>query len=529
MKIDINSKKIAISFPYDKEKVALCQALSMKWNKFNKVWTAENNYMNRVCLNRCFPGILPPEPSTGVKELTVPGFLMDHQKSALRTGAKKDRWGFFHDTGCGKTLTSLEIFLHHNIKTLIICPLSLIDGAWQEELRNWDRYGDIDAGNLWAAKKRSPAALSKALGKDLCIINYESFRTMDKRLAAAGFGACVLDESARIRTWKKNNTSDRVINFCDNMKYVYLLSGVPAPNNMLEYWAQIRILDPLLWGTNLYKFRTKYFYPTGYGGYTYLVKPEYKEQLMRDIKTVAEYVDKEDVLDLPGITESKRIFQLSKEEMGHYRDIKTSLVTILESGEAITSPSAVTAIQKLRQISSGFLLDTTYAEVDGKNKKNQVVHRIADTKLNELLALLEDIGKKQVIIWIEFCEEAVMVQEALNKKGWTNGILNGTVSEKEKQVTLKAFKRGNLQYTICHPKSVGYGHTLVNCTEAVYYSNSYSYDNAKQSKDRIYRKGQEQHCFYYYLLAAKTIDPVILSAVQSKKSSSMAILDYLKK
>jgi SNF2 family DNA or RNA helicase len=460
---------------------------------------------------------------------------MNHQATALRRAARQDRRGIYHDTGTGKTITAFEIFRHHGVKTLVVCPLSLIDGAWMEEVRS--RYHDIDVSNLWAAKKRSPMAFNRALEKKLCLINYESFRTINKKLAKAGFEMCILDESARIRTFKrgpivnkikKESTVEKIIDFCDNMRYVYELSGVPAPNSVLEYWTQIRILDPLLWGKSFYKFRTKYFNPSGYGGYTWVVKAEYEAKLIADIRTVAEYVDKEDVLDLPGLVESKRIFQLSKKEMEHYKNIKNDLVTILDSGERITSPSAVTAIMKLRQISSGFLLNTITEEINGKIKKRKEVFRLGTSKLNELLALLEDIGKKQVLIWTEFQEEAVIITEALNRKGCGTGILNGTVPEKQKQEILKAFKRGDLQYAICHPKSVGFGHTLVNCTESVYYSNSYSYDNAKQSKDRMYRKGQDKKCSYYYLLAKGTLDSVILNAVSRKEDTSMAILKYLK-
>jgi len=544
MQLRREKNRLILKFPYDKEKVKHCQNMAMKFSKIKKEWSTEDVYMNRICLNRLFPGVLPPEPREETRELVVPSFLMDHQKTALRRAARQDRMGIYHDTGVGKTLLSLEIYRYHKVKTLIICPLSLIEGAWLEEINNplaWiknpspeiktiqDQYRAFDVVNLRAAKKRSPGAFNKALEKDIGIINYESFRTIDKKLGRAGYKVVVLDESARIRTFKRGNTADKVIEFCDTVKYVYELSGVPAPNNMLEYWTQIRILDPLLWGKSFYKFRTKYFLPSGYGGYTWKVREEYKKKLVEDIRSVAEYVDKEDVIDLPGTVESKRIFKLSEKEWTHYRDIKANLITILESGEKITSPSAVTAQMKLRQISSGFILDTTTEEKSGRIKKTTKAHHLGNTKLNELLSLLEDIGPKQVLIWIEFQEEARIISEALKKKRLGCGVLNGTVPENEKQKTLKSFKAGNLQYAICHPKSVGFGHTLVNCSESICYSNSYSYDNAKQLKDRIYRQGQKTKCSYYYLLADKTLDPVILEAVKNKKDVSMAILNYLKK
>lgn len=544
MKVNVDKKMIKLSFPYDKEKVKLCQTMAMRWSKTTHQWSMPDNYMNRSCIHRLWPGLLPTEPPCEMKELVVPSFLMDHQAQALRRNARQCRRGVYHDTGVGKTLTALETYRHHRVKTLVICPLSLIEGAWMNEIRDplaWikdptpeirvirDQYQAFDAVNLWAAKRRSPAAFGRALEKDLGIINYESFRTIDKKLAKAGYEMVILDESARIRTFKRGSTADKVIEFCDNIKYVYELSGVPAPNNMLEYWTQIRILDPLLWGKSFYKFRTKYFFPSGYGGYKWKVKKEYEVKLVAEIKTVAEYVDKEDVLDLPGFTESKRIFKLSEKEWTHYKNIKANLVTILDNGEKITSPSAVASIMKLRQISSGFILDTTTEEINGRIKKKTEAHHIGNTKLNELLCLLEDIGNKQAMIWIEFQEEAEIIKKAMSKKGWSCGILNGTVSEEQKQETLKAFKVGDLRYVICHPLSVGFGHTLVNCSESIHYSTSYSYDNLKQSKDRVYRQGQKCKCSYYYLLAEKTLDPVILGTVSNKKDLSMAVLNYLKK
>jgi len=529
MELKTEKNMLRLSYPYDKSKIKLCKKLGMRWSKQKKDWYFANNFMNRLCLDRIFPGICPQSPKK-IKELIVPEFLMEHQKGALRRAARQDRRGIYHDTGTGKTLATLEIIKHHNVKTLVMCPLSLIEGAWIPETQKW--YPAINASNLWLAKKRSYTHLAKKLEKDLCIINYESFRTINKVLAKANFEMVILDESARIRS-QKSSTAKKVIEFCDNVQYVYELSGVPAPNSMLDYWTQIRILDPLLWGKSFYKFRTKYFYPTGYGGYKWEVKPEYKEKLMEDIKTVAEYVNKADVLDLPERTDSMRVFQLSAEERKHYKNIKNELVTILDDGEVITSPSAVTALMKLRQIPSGFILDKILisGETDkkGRQKFKTIAHNIGNSKINEFRTLVEDIGPKQVIVWINFKHEALQVVKALREMGVESGLLNSTATEKQKQEYLKAFKSGDLQYIVCHPKSVGFGHTLVNCTEAIYYSWDHSYDNSHQSRDRMYRKGQTKKCTYYYLLSDNTMDLPILKAVKSKENVSQAVLDYLKK
>ncbi|MCK4817664.1 hypothetical protein KA005_17980, partial [bacterium] len=106
MQVHVDKNLIKLSFPYNKELVAHCQNMAMRWSKITKQWSMPDNYMNRQCIHRLFPGTLPPEPASGVKELVVPSFLMDHQRIALRRAARQDRRGIYHDTGTGKTITA---------------------------------------------------------------------------------------------------------------------------------------------------------------------------------------------------------------------------------------------------------------------------------------------------------------------------------------------------------------------------------------------------------------------------------------
>lgn len=527
MKINIQDGKIHIKFPFDKEKIRTCKLIGMKWNKKHEYWWCEDRHMARQGIAKAFPDLLTV-PEHAPKELIIPGYLMDHQKSGLIEASKHDRWGFFHDTGVGKTWTALETFLHHKVKTLVICPLSLIEGAWMEEIRTRPQYKHIDISNLWAAWKgvNREEKLQEALQSDLCVVNYELFRNIEELLRGVGFEMVIIDESSRIRNPKKGSTALKVIDFCDDVQYVYELSGTPAPNNLLEYWSQIRILDPSLWGTSWYRFRQENFYKHGF---KWLPHRGAEEKLRGDIKTVAEYVNKEDVLDLPGRTDSMRVFHLSPKEQQHYKEMKNQLITILDSGESIKAPNSLVAIGKMRQIPSGFVMDTEVEEVNEKIKRITTVYPLGESKLKEYMALLEDIGPKQVITWTHFIEEAVMIEKALKKAGQSCGILNGTVNETQKQKYLRDFKAGNLQHIICHPLSVGYGHTLINCSDAIYYGFSYSSGDMGQARDRIFRYGQNDICSYYYLVAANTMDLQVLKAVQKKQSASSAILDYLKK
>jgi hypothetical protein len=58
--MDIRTEKnmIRLAFPYDKEKVKLCKLLGMKFNKPRRDWYFKDNFINRECLERIFPGII---------------------------------------------------------------------------------------------------------------------------------------------------------------------------------------------------------------------------------------------------------------------------------------------------------------------------------------------------------------------------------------------------------------------------------------------------------------------------------------
>ncbi len=78
--------------------------------------------------------------------------LMPHQRQGLEIAKVNQKWGFFWDTGTGKTLLGIEIIRQKQVKTLVVCPLSVIESVWMEELTKW--APEIMAVNLWDAWKR---------------------------------------------------------------------------------------------------------------------------------------------------------------------------------------------------------------------------------------------------------------------------------------------------------------------------------------------------------------------------------------
>ena len=224
---------------------------------------------------------------------------------------------------------------------------------------------------------------------------------------------------------------------------------------------------------------------------------------------VCDVVSKADAVDLPEQVHEIRVVELSKPERTAYETFRRELA-IRFANEDILASSALVEVMKARQLTSGFCY--------GQNG----THRVGKSKLTELLSLLDEIGNKPVIIWCSFRHEIQTLLDVLPRSA---ALWSGTDDRDE---VIAGFKDGTYRTLIANPQSAAHGLTFVNCSYAVYFSLTYSYELAKQSQDRIHRIGQDSKCTYYYLIARDTIDEVVYAAVREKKKLSEAVLGYLK-
>jgi SNF2 family DNA or RNA helicase len=500
--------------------------IGMRWNQSKRNWSFNDSIINRNMFNQEFKAGLET-PTLSPNPFFEPHHLaMEHQKEAAFFANDTPRHLFAHDTGVGKTFLGIDLVKQKKCKTLVVCPLSIIETAWIDDLKQFGN--ELSYVNLWKAKRiQRKKYLDLLSDSQICLINFESFRKQRSDLEQAGFGMVHIDESSKVKNHKSKITK-ALTEFCDDVYYTYLFSATPAPNNELEYFSQARIVDPTIFGTSFYRFRNKYFYPTGYEGHLWLLQKEKKVEFYDKIAQFTSVVKKEDVLDLPERTFNTIDINLSPAETRAYKEMEKHLILEIEN-EEITAHNAAVKLMKLRQVTSGFIFNEDGTIID-----------IGKSKRNELLSLLEIIGDKQVLIWTQFQHEANVIKQALlkehlivkdrllGKQTHRTRIINGTIPHADREQAFKDFKSGKVQYLIAHPRSLGHGVTMTNCSYAIYYSISYSHEEHKQSQDRIYRKGQTNACTYYYLLAPGTVDKAIYNALNSKANVEGTILKYVK-
>ena len=461
--------------------------------------------------------------------------LMRHQQLGREIAEINDRFAFFYDTRTGKTPLSLaimhdDLMKHPNNKWLVVCPLILIDNAWLPDAEEF--VPDLKVVNCHASTK---AKRLKKLAEEaqIYITNTQSFTNYREAFEALHFEGCIVDESSDMKS-AKSKVSKSLVEFAQTVKKFYLLSGTPAPNGEYEYYMQLKAIDFYGMQPNYTRFKKRYFTNISYNPQyeKLMLRDDRKEELLSLIKEHALYVDKEDVLTTPG-----RVFHEVELEMPpalkkHYTNLKNKFCVELEGESTITVPSAAAKINKLNQVSSGFIIDTQAIKenkfYEESNEKEW--HLLDDFRFKELMKLLDKQGVKneQVLIWANYRAEFTMIKELLGDN--CRCIYGGTTIE-EKTSAIKLFKEGKIQYLVANPASADKGLTLTNAHIAIYFSLNWSYELFKQSMERIYGsiKKQPKPCDYYILIVKGTVDRVIYSDVLiGKRSASTAILDHLK-
>lgn len=463
--------------------------------------------------------------------------LLPHQQLGRELAQYHDKFAFYYDTRTGKTPLALTIIYddlckNPNHKWLVVCPLILIYNAWLEDLKKF--FPDIPAVNCHG---RSPEDRFKAFKTDanIYLMNTEAFTRYYSHIQKIGVMGCVLDESSAMKS-PKSKISNTLVEFAQSVDRFYLLAGTPAPNGEWEYYMQMRAIDYYGWQPYYSHYKNYYFdnYSRNPQYDKLKIKPDKLSELLENVKRKALYVDKEDVLNLPGRTFHEVEYTMPEQLMKHYRKFKNDLyVEFTKQSEPIriTAPSTAAKLNKLNQISSGFILDTNAIKHNKFHGTNLVEWYLLDDirfkKLQELLNT-EGIKGEQVLIWANYHKEFEIIKELL---GDSCACVYGKTPIAEKNKAIADFKSGRVQYLVANPASADKGLTLTNTHIAIYFSLNWSFELFKQSYDRIYgaKSIQPYHCDYYILLAKGTIDKILYENVlQGKSNAAYAVLNHLK-
>lgn len=470
--------------------------------------------------------------------------LMEHQLKATELAKDRPRFCFFWDCGSGKTMAMLAICNQGQHRSLVICPKSVMQAAWGEDAKH---FPDMSTEVIWCGNKHRRMKAIRASTAKVVITNFDTFKNHLDLFVEAGFFRLIVDESSKAKGASKlTKITTSIINFADRMKSVYLLSGTPAPNCPTEYWAQLRACEPQLFAINgriprFNEWANRYFVPVKRTinkrkkGATprsvvvgWVPKQDRSDDFLKKLSSVSWSLTKADCMDLPEQTNVVRDVLLSPDERRAYNQAKDELRV---AGSTIAREAALT---KCRQLAGGWAYyDTGEPWYSAAEKPSS---RQPTSKLSTLEELLIELGQTErankvggrpVIIWAEFREDIRAIKCLCLELGMEVAVIDGSINQDDRNKAIEQMQAGELDAIIANPQAAGHGITLTRASDAIYYGLSFSYEQHKQSRDRIHRKGQTKPCTYYYLIAKDTVDEALYWCLKNKKKKADGVTRVL--
>ena len=458
-----------------------------------------------------------------------------HQLKALEMSWDKEVFALFMEMGTGKSKVLIDnvsmLYDKGKINGVVIVAPKGVYKNWHESeipihMANHVEY----VSTLWQSNinKKQEKELSKLFktGHELhiLIVNVEALSTKKGVDFVTRFINChetlmVIDESTTI----KNPEAKRTKNICKLgrlTKYRRILTGAPVTKSPLDLFKQCEFLDPwLLVHPPYYGFRTRYaiMKTANFGGRSVQIVVGYRNipELSEKLTGFSYRVLKDDCLDLPPKTYTKRIIQLTDEQQKLYSQMKKSALAVMNS-KLSTTATAMTQLMRLQQITCGH-----FKSDDG------VVQEIKNNRIVELMDTLEEIQGK-VVIWAHWRNDIATIVKHIKEEYGDNSYVtyfgDTTVEDRQKAIKKIQDPKSSVRFIIGTPQTAGYGITLTGASTMIYYSNGYDLEKRMQSEARIDRIGQEMPMTYIDIMCEKTVDERIVKALRKKVNIATQVM-----
>ena len=453
-----------------------------------------------------------------------------HQITALEKSWNKAHFAYFMEMGTGKSKVLIDniAMLYDKGKingALIVAPKGVYQNWFDIEIPNHMATHIEKKMVLWKASfmkgnqivsKEVDALFETGTDLHILVMNVEALSTKNGVTFANKFLSChetlmAIDESTTIKNPDAIRTKS-IVQLGRSAKYRRILTGSPVTKSPLDLYKQCEFLNEgLLDYTSYYAFKTRYsvLRTANFGGRSVQIVVGYKnlDELSERIEQFSYRVLKEDCLDLPSYSFTKRIIQLSKEQQKIYQSMK-QLALAQQNGKLMTTATALVQLMRLHQITCGH-----FKSDDG------TIQKIKNERLDALMDILSEVENKAVI-WAHYKYDIEVIVEAIKKEYGPDSYVTyyGDTPSEIRQNNIKLFQDENskVRFLIGTPQTGGYGITLTAGNVMIYYSNGYDLEKRTQSEARINRAGQKRKMTYIDIIAEDTVDEKIVDALRKK-------------
>jgi SNF2 family DNA or RNA helicase len=404
----------------------------------------------------------------------------EHQKdtAAFLTNNKKSFC--FNEQGTGKTASAIwaadYLMTHGKIKrALVICPLSIMDSAWRNDLFSFAMHRTVDVA--YGSKEKRQKIING--GAEFVIINYDGVDIVKDEIANGGFDLFIVDEAthyknAQTKRWK---TLNKLIGEKD---WLWMMTGTPAAQSPLDAYGLAKLVNPLSVPRFFGSWRDMVMYK--YTQFTYKPKETAKDTVHRVLQPAIRFT-KDECLDLPDMTYTKRFVEMTSQQKKYYETLRKKMVMEV-AGEEVTAANAAIGLNKLLQISAGAI----YTD-DGDTVQFDIKSRYQ--ALKEVI----DESSQKVLIFVPFKHTIDLLVEKLTSDGISSAVIRGDVSAPKRTEIFARFQsEPDPEVLVIQPQAAAHGVTLTAANTVVWWGPTSSLETYAQANARVHRSGQKHKC-----------------------------------
>jgi len=401
----------------------------------------------------------------------------NHQKVTAAFLTERPRAFCFNEQGTGKTASVIwaaDYLMNLGLvkRVLIVCPLSIMKSAWQNDLFKFACHRSCDIA--YGDKKKRAKIIEG--GAEFVIINFDGLAIVQDVIAAGGFDLIVVDEASAY----KNVTTERwkiLRDLCKDIKGLWMLTGTPAAQSPIDAYGLAKLINPDGVPKFFGSFRDQVMYKVGM--YRWVPKSNAQDVVHQALQPAIRF-EKSQCLDLPDVTFVEREAPLTPQQKKYYQKLKQDMI-IQAAGEEISSANAATSINKLLQISGGAVYTDT----------KEVVEFDVSNRLQVVKEVIDEASHK-VLVFVPFTHTIELLRAYLTKNGISNDTINGQVPVARRNTIIQDFQdTDNIQVLIIQPQAASHGLTLTAANVIIWYAPVMSVETYLQANARINRPGQK--------------------------------------
>jgi SNF2 family DNA or RNA helicase len=400
-----------------------------------------------------------------------------HQKQTSEFLTLNRRAFCFNEQGTGKTASVIwacDYLMNLGVvkRVLVICPLSIMKSAWQQDLFKFAIHRTCDIAYGEAKQRRK--LINQ--GAEFVIINFDGVEIVKEDILKGGFDLIVVDEAsayknAQTTRWKTLREIAKTV------KGMWMLTGTPAAQSPVDAFGLARLINPDNTPKYYGQFRDQVMAKVG--AYRWIPKPQ-AQQIVHTVLQPAIRFEKDQCLDLPDVTFVERDAPLTPQQTKYYRLLKKQMI-MSAGGEQVTSVNAATNINKLLQISGGAVYTDT----------REVIEFDVSNRLRAIQEVIEEASHK-VLVFVPFTHTIELLSAYLTKAGITCDVINGQVPVNRRHQIIQDFQdTENTRVLVIQPQAASHGLTLTAANVIIWYSPVTSVETYLQANARINRPGQK--------------------------------------